>query len=138
MELLLGEVDLLRGAVHVEQTSPHGDRDLIQVANLGEDLFGHLAQADEAALLSEGAAVAEDKLGRRKTPRELEHFIAIPARKGTTIRYPGVVPGIIGKPETTHVLDTVEGDAARHAVPATLIVDGRHVWLNGIVVEGHY
>ena len=55
VQLLLGEIDLLSRAIHVEEAGAHGDRDLIEITNLRENLFGHLAQANESALFGEGA-----------------------------------------------------------------------------------
>src|SRR4051812_31857218 len=62
VQLLLGEVDLLGGTVHVEETGAHRDRHLVQVADLREDLLGDLPEADEAAFLGESAAIAQDEL----------------------------------------------------------------------------
>src|SRR3954469_19617946 len=138
VQLLLGEVDLLGGTVHVEETGAHRDRHLVQVADLREDFLGDLPEADEAAFLGESAAVPQDELRLREALRELEHLVAVAPRKGSAIGDAGVVPGIVGEPEPSHILDTVEGDATGHAVSTTLVFDRRHVPLNGIVVEGHY
>src|ERR1017187_1819876 len=59
VELLFGEVDLLRGAFDVEEAGPHGYRDLVQVADLREDLVGRLSQSVKAALLGERKATDE-------------------------------------------------------------------------------
>ena len=69
------------------------------------------------------------------------HTDVIDAPPGTSLMRAAVtqgVPGIIGEPEASHVLDTVKRDATGHAVSTTLVVDRRHVRLNGIVVKGHY
>src|ERR1017187_3025555 len=58
VELLLGEVDLLRGALDVQQSGAHRDRDLVEVADLREDFVGRLSQSMKAALFGERAAVA--------------------------------------------------------------------------------
>src|SRR5690242_7681931 len=64
VELLFGEIYFLGGSIHVEQTSAHRDRDLIQVANLRENFLGHLAETDEPAFLGKGAPIAQNELRR--------------------------------------------------------------------------
>src|SRR5690606_33718401 len=44
MQLLLREIDLLRRALDVEEPGAHRDRDLVQVADLREDLLRVLAE----------------------------------------------------------------------------------------------
>ena len=71
VELALGELDFLPRAFFVEQTGAHRDRDLVQIADLHENVVGDPAQADESPLLGKRAAVAEPQLIRRQAPREV-------------------------------------------------------------------
>src|SRR5690606_10964567 len=116
VQLLLGEVDLLRRGFDVEQAGAHGDGDLVEIANLGEDLVGVLAQAEEAALLGEGAAVALDQLLRREALGEGDDFLARAAGQRASVGEAEVVPGLVGEPEPADVLDAVVQDAHRDVV----------------------
>ena len=82
-----------------------------------------LRRPNEAPLFSERAAVAQHQLRGGQSLGEVHHFVPVASRECTAIGDTGVVPVVLGEPESSHVLDTVECDAARHAVPSTVIVD---------------
>ena len=69
VELLLGEVDFLLGAIGVEQAVAHGDRDLVDVPDLRQHVIRHSAQLDEAALRTASyRAIGGDFLGDMASP----------------------------------------------------------------------
>src|SRR5690348_11396106 len=70
VQLPLRQIDLRRCPLRVQQARAHRDRDLVQVANLAEYVVGGAAEAGEAALLGEGAPIAEHELLLRQAPRE--------------------------------------------------------------------
>src|ERR1035437_1399416 len=138
VELLFGEVDLLRGTFDVEEAGPHGYRDLVQVADLREDLVGRLAQSVKAALLGERAAMALDQLVRREVLRKRECLILRAAGQRAAVGQAEIVPRLIGEPEAPHVLHAVEADAARHVVASAVAFDRRDMGLRDFVVGGHF
>lgn len=133
VQLPLREVDLCRGALGVQQAGAHGDRDLVQVADLAENVIRRAAEAGEAALLGECAAVAEHQLLLREAVREGQHLVAAAPGEGATVGEAAVVPALVGEPESADVLDAVERDAARHVVASPVVIERRDVRLYGLV-----
>ena len=128
VELTLGELDLGGRAVVVEQSGAHGDGDLVQVADLFEDVLGRLAQAGETALLGEGAPVAEHQLLRRQASCQRQRLVARATRQRAAVGNSVVVPRLVGEPEVPDVLDAVEHDLAGHVEPTAVVLEVAMGW----------
>src|SRR6185437_6001296 len=137
VQLPFGELDLLACAVLVEQPVAHRDGDLIEVADLGEDVVGGAAEPNEAALFGERPTVPQPELLASQPPRLLDHLVAVARRNRRPVGKAGVVPILLGKPEPPHVLDAVEGDAAGDRVPLAEVLDRGDERLRSGIGEGH-
>ena len=80
VELTLRDLDFLTRSFLVQKTFTHRKRDLVEVANLGQDVVGFTAQADESPLLGERATIAQPELVRRQPPGLLQYRITAPSR----------------------------------------------------------
>src|ERR1041385_3911866 len=139
VQLVLRQIDFLIRAFLVEQAVPNRRRDLVQIANLGEDLVRVLAQLEIATLVAERAPVAKQQLVLGELARLRQDVLTAGARDRTAVRKPRILPILFGEPEAADVLDAVEPDAASHLEAATRRLDGsderlgvgivRHAWV---------
>src|ERR1700694_4187027 len=111
VQLALGQLELLRGAFDVEEAGAHGDADLIEKADLGEDVVSEAAQAVKASLLRLGAAGAGGELLRVEPLREGEDLVLRAAGERRAIGDAVVIPSLLREPETPDMLHPVEDDA---------------------------
>src|SRR5438270_6794305 len=108
MELLLGQLDFLRRPLLVEKTGTHGDRNLIEVPNLREDVVGGTTQLVVASTLRDRAPVPQGELRWREPLRELHDLVAAAAGDPAPVRKPRVGQLLVGEPQPAHILDSVE------------------------------
>jgi hypothetical protein len=136
VQLAFREIDFGGCAIGVEQARAHADRDLVEVADLAEDLVGRLAQAGEATLLRHGAAIPEQQILLGEPARDDENLLAGAARERAAVGETTIVPRLVREPEPTHVLDAVERHPTGHVEVPPVIFEGRDVRLNDLVVHG--
>ncbi len=133
VQLAFREIDLCGGAVGIEQAGAHRNGHLIQVADLAEYLIGRAAEADKATLLGQGAPIAQEDFLWRETSRECQRFLTRAAGECAAIGKARVVPAFVGKPEPTHVLDSVKRDSAGDVEAPAIVIQRRDMWLNVFV-----
>src|SRR5438270_13126614 len=90
MELLLGQLDFLRRPLLVEKTGTHGDRNLLAVPNLREDVVGGTTQLVVASTLRDRAPVPQGELRWRQPLRERHDLVAAAAGAPAPVRRPRV------------------------------------------------
>ena len=138
MQLALRQVDFGGRTLGVEQPRAHADRDLVQIADLTEDLVGGLAEPDESALLRQRAAVAKEDVLLREATREHQGFFARAPGQRTSVRESRVVPGLIVEPQSADVLDSVEDNATGDVEAPTIVLECRDMRLYGLFGHGAY
>ena len=136
MQLLLGQLDFLRGTLLIEQAGPHRDGHLIEIANLRENVVGRAPQLEVASPLGDGAPIAKRELGRSEPLCERHDFVPTSSRNAATVGKTGVDQFLVGKPQPADILDPIERNTTRHVQPLAIVLDGRDVRLDD-VVEGH-
>lgn len=136
VKLPLGQIDLGRGAFRVEKAGAHADRDLIEIADLAEDLIGGMTESDKPALFRQGPPIPQQNILLREPASERERLLARSAGECSAVGQADVIPRFIGEPEPADVLDAVEDDATAHIEASAVVIERCDLRLYGLVGHG--
>jgi hypothetical protein len=71
VQLALRELDLLARAFLVEEAAVDGNRDLVEITDLHENVIGDPAESDVLSFLRKGTALPESQLVRSQAAGEV-------------------------------------------------------------------
>src|SRR6186997_1688141 len=121
VEPLFGAGDFIRRLFHVEKAGSHGCRDLVQVADLGQDFLRQMPKAVESAPVRNRPAMSQREVVIGECASGGLDVVAAASRNRPVIAQSFVLfPIRITEEQVSDVLDSVEVDAYAHAVCAAV------------------
>lgn len=125
---ILGQLDLGRGFLNVDEACAHRGRQCVQVSNVLENLDRESAERVEASLLRERASVALHELAFAKGVGVAYDELGATSRKYALIDNAIVLsPRFVREPESANELDSIVFDAERDIVAPPFEIDGGDV-----------